>query len=101
MPRVDVHLSVAVGELAQPVGVELYRIAQEALTNAMRHAGNVTHVIIEVSGEAERVRLTVRDDGTTTVRRPTPGFGLHGMRERAEVLGGGTHRAGPIHPIWT
>jgi signal transduction histidine kinase len=94
-PRVDVHLTGALGDLPQPVGVTLYRIAQEAVTNALRHARNATRVSVEVSGDAERVRLTVRDDGDTgTVGRPASGFGVVGMRERTALLGG-TLFAGP------
>jgi signal transduction histidine kinase len=52
-------------------------------------------VNIEVVGDAERVRLTVRDDGARLAATPTSsGFGLIGMRERASLLGG-TLLAGP------
>jgi signal transduction histidine kinase len=94
-PAVEVHLSGLLDELPAAVSVALYRIAQEALTNAMRHARNVTHVHIDVVGDGERVRLTVRDDGDpVAANRPTSGFGLVGMRERASLLGG-TLLAGP------
>ncbi|NYJ79492.1 histidine kinase [Nesterenkonia xinjiangensis] len=93
-PRIEVDLS-DLHDLPAEVSVALYRIAQEALTNTMRHACNVTRVHIDVVGDVDRVRLTVRDDGV-----PTPaggaraGYGLVSMRERATLLGG-TFHAGP------
>jgi signal transduction histidine kinase len=94
-PRVLVHASGDVDDLAPAVGAALYRIAQEAVTNAMRHAPDATQVTVEVDGHADQLRMTVRDDGQpVTAGDPTPGYGLVGMRERAELLGG-TLRAGP------
>ncbi|MBW3619552.1 MAG: sensor histidine kinase [Actinobacteria bacterium] len=95
-PAIEVHLSGMLDELPSAVSVALYRIAQESLTNARRHARNVTRVRIEVAGDAEQVRLTVRDDGARLATNPSSssGFGLIGMRERASLLGG-TLRAGP------
>lgn len=95
-PAIEVHLSGVLGELPSAVSVALYRIAQESLTNARRHARNVTRVQIEVEGDADQVRLTVRDNGARRATNPSSssGFGLIGMRERASLLGG-TLRAGP------
>jgi signal transduction histidine kinase len=94
-PAVDVHLSGLLEELPAALSVALYRIAQEALTNARRHARNATRVTIEVVGDVDRVRLTVRDDGARRAANPSSsGFGLIGMRERASLLGG-TLLAGP------
>ena len=93
-PAIEVHLSGLLDELPAAISVALYRIAQESLTNARRHARNVTRVQIEVAGDHEQVRLTVRDDGARPATNPSPGFGLIGMRERATLLGGTLH-AGP------
>lgn len=94
-PRVDVHLSGDLDGLPPSVTAALYRIAQEAVTNTMRHARNATRVTVEVGGDAHRVQLTVHDDGDTV---PTgahaPGYGLLGMTERTSLLGGEL-RAGP------
>jgi signal transduction histidine kinase len=93
-PRVEVHRSDNLDQLAPSAGAALFRIAQEAVTNAMRHARNATAVIVEVRGEDQGVRLTVSDDGDpATTSEPTSGFGLLGMSERA-ALAGGTLRAG-------
>jgi signal transduction histidine kinase len=94
-PRVDVRLSGDLADLPPAIGAALYRIAQEAVTNALRHARDATAVTVEVVGEADRVRLTVHDDGeAVTTPAPGSGFGLLGMTERAALLGG-TVRAGP------
>ena len=96
--RVDVHLPGdldSLHDLDSSVGTALYRIAQEAVTNAVRHARHATRVTIHVAGEGGQVRLTVHDDGeASTSGRPAPGYGLVGMAERASLLGG-TLRAGP------
>ena len=94
-PRIDVHLSGDLDGLAPAVSATLSRIAQEAVTNAMRHARNATRVSVEVGGDAYRVHLTVHDDGDTVPTSPhTPGYGLLGMTERTS-LHGGDLRAGP------
>jgi two-component system sensor histidine kinase UhpB len=64
----------------------VYRIAQEALTNAARHAGART-VRLQLSADASAVELLVADDGRGLGRAPE-GAGLRGMRERALLVGG-------------
>lgn len=94
-PRVDVRLTGDLDDLDPSVGTALHRIAQEAVTNAVRHARHATRVAIHVADEGGRVRLTVHDDGgASTTGHPAPGYGLVGMAERASLLGG-TLRAGP------
>lgn len=94
-PVIEVHLSGTLDDLPAVVSVALYRIAQEAVTNVMRHARNASRVSIEVSGDGERACLTVRDNGAAVASsRPPSGFGLVGMRERTALLGG-TLVAGP------
>jgi two-component system sensor histidine kinase UhpB len=63
----------------------LYRVAQEALTNAVRHA-DADHVVLTLAGENSRIRLCVQDDGAG-LRGATAGSGLSGMRERAMLIG--------------
>jgi signal transduction histidine kinase len=66
----------------------VYRIVQEALTNASKH-GQAKRAVIEINDTPTAVELSVRDDGAgfdpTT---GTAGFGLLGMRERVELLHG-------------
>ncbi|MGQ0678917.1 MAG: sensor histidine kinase [Actinomycetota bacterium] len=93
-PRVDVQMSGDFDELDPAVGVALYRIARESITNAMRHAPGATRITVQIAGESEQVRVTVRDDGDITTARGAAGYGIVGMTERASLLGG-TLRAGP------
>ena len=66
----------------------LYRITQEALTNARKHGG-AGHMLVEIQDNDHYVRLAVGDDGQGfDPRAKADGFGLHIMRERAELLGG-------------
>jgi two-component system, NarL family, sensor kinase len=70
---------------------ELYRVAQEALTNVRRHA-HAKSVLMTLRVTPERVSLTVRDDGTgfdaPRARSAGECHGILGMRERAKLLGG-------------
>lgn len=66
----------------------LYRIIQEALTNASKH-GHATRAVIEILETPTTVQLTVRDDGAGfDPATSTDGFGLLGMRERVELRHG-------------
>jgi len=95
-PQVDVELSGHLDGLRPSVDAALYRLAQESITNAVRHARHATRIRVSVSGEDDYVRLTVGDDGDagTFDPRSSSGFGLIGMAERAKLLGG-TLEAGP------
>jgi signal transduction histidine kinase len=94
-PRVEVQLSGDLERLSPAVGVALYRIAQESVTNAVRHARHATRIRVEVAAEGGQVRLVVQDDGDAAAdSHSSGGYGLVGMAERASLLGG-TLRAGP------
>ena len=85
--RVDVQLAGDLVDVRPLVGAALYRIAQESITNAIRHARRATRIDVRVTGDHDCVRLTVRDDGDGG-SPGAPGFGLLGMTERAALLGG-------------
>jgi two-component system NarL family sensor kinase len=75
---------------ALPPAVELglYRIAQEALQNALRHA-MASRILIRLEASPEKIRLTIEDDGRGFVIGEAGGrFGLIGMQERARLLNG-------------
>ncbi|NHC15124.1 sensor histidine kinase [Motilibacter deserti] len=84
-----VELDLAAGTAA-PRGVQLaaYRIVQEALTNVLKHAGEVTSVCVRVSEEGGAVQVEVVDDGAGTGTLGVGGHGIVGMRERAAAFGG-------------
>jgi signal transduction histidine kinase len=91
--RVDLRLDGDLDALPPAVDAAVYRIVQESVTNAMRHAVDATEVAVRVVAEPRRVRVTVRDDGARA-GRGRDGYGLTGLRERAVLLGG-TLSAGP------
>jgi signal transduction histidine kinase len=80
-------------DLPPGIDVALYRLAQEALTNVLKHArGARAGVLLRYTDDA--VELSVRDDGRAAVPGSRQGHGLIGMRERV-ALYGGTLAAGP------
>jgi signal transduction histidine kinase len=92
--EVDVSVDLAyeqgrVGTRHTPeVETAIYRIVQEALTNATKH-GNAKRAVVEITEQETTVQLSVRDDGAGfDPEAETDGFGLMGMRERAQLLGG-------------
>ena len=85
--RVDLGLDGELDELPPAVDAAVFRIVQESVTNAMRHAVDATEVVIRVTGEPERVRITVQDDGARA-GRGREGYGLAGLHERVVLLGG-------------
>jgi signal transduction histidine kinase len=95
-PRVEVELSGDLDGLRPSVDAAIFRLAQESITNAVRHARHATRVQVAVRGEPDCVRMTVHDDGDAAPFDPrtATGFGLVGMAERAKLLGG-TLEAGP------
>jgi signal transduction histidine kinase len=110
-PHVDLRLDLP-DAVPHEVGRSVLRLVQESLTNVARHAVGATRVVVEVDGGLGRqdgpdeVHVRVSDDGTGRRARaggigptPTGGYGLIGMRERAELLGG-TFTAGPTPTGW-
>ncbi|MEV7009688.1 sensor histidine kinase [Streptosporangium sp. NPDC051022] len=95
-PSVEVEMSGDLDGVPPSIGAAIYRIAQESVTNARRHARHATRIEVLVAVDDTSVRLRVSDDGDTGSVRPaaSPGYGLIGMTERADLLGG-TCVAGP------
>jgi signal transduction histidine kinase len=95
-PDIDVDVSEDTGQLSPAVSAAIYRLAQESITNARRHARHATRIQVEVTVDETSVRLRVTDDGDIAHLRRSAlaGYGLVGMTERAEQLGG-TCQAGP------
>lgn len=94
-PRIDLRLDGALDALPPAVDAAVHRIAQESVTNALRHAVGATEVVVRVAAEPGAVRVTVQDDGTAGRHGPhRDGYGLTGLRERAAMLGG-VVEAGP------
>ena len=88
----------ALGEARDlPAGLDLaaYRIVQEALTNARRHAVTATTVAVTLDFTGDELRIDVRDDGVPSADTAGSGHGLIGMRERVQLYGG-RMRAGAL-----
>jgi signal transduction histidine kinase len=95
--RFEMGLSGSFARLPAAVSANLYRIAQEALTNAARHAG-ATRVALRLqmcgtetsAGDraTQEIELAIDDDGEPASSSIKPGMGLLGMRERVAALGG-------------
>jgi len=86
--RTRMRVDKGLGELPQEVEVVVYRVAQEALTNAARHA-NAKNIEIELGRQDSRVVLEVTDDGRGfAFAEEAKGLGLSGMRERALLVDG-------------
>jgi signal transduction histidine kinase len=88
----NIGLAVTGPRTQLPAGVELtaYRMMQESLTNALRHAGAGTRVDVTVDYQPGTLHLRIRDHGGASPAHdsPEPRHGLIGMRERAALLGG-------------
>ncbi|MFJ4427617.1 MULTISPECIES: sensor histidine kinase [Streptomyces] len=96
--KVDAELTGALEAVPGPASREGYRILQEALTNALRHAGSVpVRVRIEVT--AGLLTLEVRNPLTARMSAPVRGSGLRGIHERAALLGGRAS-TGPDEGDW-
>jgi signal transduction histidine kinase len=93
---VRLHVEDVDDALPGDVAMSVHRIVREALTNARRHAQDATSVDVWIQQVDTDLRITVRDDGRRLrASRSTTGFGLTGMAERANALGG-RFMAGPL-----
>jgi signal transduction histidine kinase len=94
-PSVDVEIVGEIDSVPQSVASAIYRLAQESVTNAHRHARHATRIAVRVVADDRAVHLRVSDDGEAVAGSAgTSGFGLVGMAERARLLGG-VCEAGP------
>lgn len=94
-PRLSVELKVRGNLIVLPPDLRLvcYRFAQEALTNVVRHA-RAHRAEVRVDLDAHALRLAIADDGAgldEATLAGADGFGLLGMRERVEAVGGSMH----------
>ncbi len=95
--RASLELDGSEADLDAAMATTLYRIAQEGLTNAQKHAEKASTVQIRIEIGAQAVTISVRDDGQAPAAGSTRSlaFGLSGLRERVEQLGG-QFEAGPL-----
>ncbi|MEU6753512.1 histidine kinase [Spirillospora sp. NPDC046719] len=95
-PPATLALAPDLGPLPPEVAASVHRVVQESLTNVRKHAADAASVRVAVARAAGgSVEVSVRDDGQGRGRRlPSSGFGLAGLSERVDALGGRL-RAGP------
>jgi two-component system, NarL family, sensor histidine kinase UhpB len=88
-PEIDFQLAVSAGceGLGELVRRTICRIAQEALSNAVRHA-NPTLITVSIERYGQEVRVKIIDDGQGISEPSRPGFGLIGIGERVKAIGG-------------
>lgn len=86
-PTVDVRVTGDIESIPPAVAAAVYRLAQESVTNARRHARRATRINVVVEVDDDAVRLSVTNDGEIA-QVSTPGYGITGMIERASLLGG-------------
>jgi signal transduction histidine kinase len=87
--QIDLHIAEPAESISNDTGAQILRIAQEALNNIEQHAG-AKHVSVSLSQQSDKLRLEITDDGRgfTDDEVTDERFGLTGMRERAEMIGG-------------
>lgn len=90
-PSIDLRVPTDTDNLPPEIALCLYRVAQEALANAIRHA-KASHVEMELQVGVEHAELSVRDNGIGLIaqneERHSRGLGLFSLDERAKLLGG-------------
>ncbi|HME65017.1 MAG TPA: GAF domain-containing sensor histidine kinase [Streptosporangiaceae bacterium] len=91
IPQLEVHAEARPCDLPPHVATSVYRIAQEALQNVVKHAG-ATKARLRLLTHGDTIILEIEDDGQgfqlEAGNTTSTGYGLPGMRERAELLGG-------------
>ena len=88
VPAPAIHVDISPDVRVSPEQAHaLMRCAQEAITNAIKHA-DASNLWLRVTSDREGVRLVARNDGKARATDLSPGSGLLGMRERVEHLGG-------------
>ncbi|MFF5916804.1 sensor histidine kinase [Streptomyces flavochromogenes] len=99
-PKVALAVSGDLAPVPETLSREAYRIVQEGLTNAARHAGGEP-VTVRLDARTEELEITMENPlpARPPVARPNGGRGLRGIAERARLLGG-TTEAGPADGVW-
>jgi uncharacterized protein (TIGR03382 family) len=85
--RIDLDVGLSDRALPEVVELTVYRVVQEAITNVIRHA-DASSATVQIREAPPNLTVEVRDDGRQTNGTVTPGFGLRGMAERVESIGG-------------
>ncbi len=75
--------------MSSQIALTIFRAVQEGLTNIQKHAADAGEIKIQLANNSGQLNLSIVDDGSvSTIDNTTSGFGLAGLQERAEQLGG-------------
>ncbi|MFI7068400.1 sensor histidine kinase [Kribbella sp. NPDC050124] len=85
--RIETSIPVSISPLSPELELVVYRIAQEAMTNALRHSG-ASRITLELQVSSRCLTLRVSDNGRGIPAGASEGAGIRGMRERALLVGG-------------
>jgi two-component system sensor histidine kinase UhpB len=85
--KISLDCSNEADKLDAKIAIQLFRVVQECLTNTVRHA-KASHVNIKLAIDRYGLQLTVSDNGQGCISKEKSGFGLLGMKERINSLGG-------------
>lgn len=86
--RIRVVLNGDLDEMDSTMASTLFRLTQESITNAVRHARGAENLTVQITGHEDQVHLKIDDDGEAVSGQTPPGLGLRGMTERVSLLGG-------------
>ena len=94
-PRITLEMPEELPPVPESLGLTAFRVAQESVTNFLKHAGPTARATATITCELDAIDIRVTDDGVG-VQAPTEGrgAGVRGMRERVAAMGG-TFKAGP------
>jgi signal transduction histidine kinase len=98
-PGIDLQVDGDVSRLDAGQAITVLRVVQESVTNVLRHAGANATAVVHISVSDREVRVEIRDTGVGAGADSGRGFGLVGLGERLELLGG-TLIAGPADLGW-
>jgi signal transduction histidine kinase len=84
---VELHVDGERFPLPRAIDLSAYRIVQEGLTNALKHA-HASNADVTLRYAPDELQIEVRDDGDGNGKSDAPGYGLVGVRERVKIYGG-------------
>lgn len=87
-PKVTLSIETVKTDVPARIGLTIYRIVQEALTNVLKHAGQSSRAEVNITIDYQNVTIEVVDNGCLPATASETGQGILGMRERAQQLGG-------------
>ena len=98
--RIALHVAQPLPALADGLEISAFRIVQEALTNVVRHA-HASEATLQLTLQPETLEIVVADNGTVDMSAllKSGHYGVRGMQERAESLGGSLRFANPTRGL--